>query len=125
MAESRILNSGFLHTSLVKLDFTVAKIITILPTNLDIIPAIFATVTWIHSEAMSRNMRQLNIRQCAVRESVHHKEIVPVHIPVAINPSDLFTKEMRDKTHFLHLRSALMSAGPEDVDAVQGGVDLT
>ena len=87
------------------------------------------SVTWIHSEAMSRNMRQLNIRQCALRESVHHKEIVPVHIPGAINPSDLFTKEMRDKLHFIQLRGALMSASPEDVDgnaaAVQGGVDLT
>ena len=33
MAESRNLNSGFLHTSFVDLDFTVAKIITILPTG--------------------------------------------------------------------------------------------
>ena len=33
MAESRNLNSGFLHTSFVYFDFTVAKIITILPTG--------------------------------------------------------------------------------------------
>ena len=33
MAESRNLNSGFLHTSFVDFDFTVAKIITILPTG--------------------------------------------------------------------------------------------
>ena len=33
MAESRNLNSGFLHTSFVDSDFTVAKIITILPTG--------------------------------------------------------------------------------------------
>ena len=33
MAESRNLNSGFLHTRFVDLDFTVAKIITILPTG--------------------------------------------------------------------------------------------
>ena len=86
------------------------------------------SVTWIHSEAVSRNMRQFNICQCALRESVKHKEIVPVHIPGAINFSDLFTKEMHDKGHFIHLRGSLMSASPEDVDgtqaAVQGGVDL-
>ena len=33
MTESRNLNSGFLHTSFVDFDFTVAKIITILPTG--------------------------------------------------------------------------------------------
>ena len=73
-------------------------------------------------------MRQFNIRQCALRESVKHKEIVPVHIPGAINFSDLLTKEMCDKGHFIQLRGSLMSASPEDVDgtqaAVQGGVDL-
>ncbi len=74
------------------------------------------SVTWIHSEAVSRNMRQFNIRQCALREAVHHKEIVPVHIPGAINPSDMFTKEMQDKGHFLQLRGALMRSSPDDVD---------
>jgi hypothetical protein len=84
-------------------------------------------VQWVHSEAVSRNMRQMNIRQCALRESVHHKEITPVHMPGAVNLADLYTKEIRDKGHYLKLRSAQMSAGPEDVDgtvaAVQGGVD--
>ena len=74
------------------------------------------SVTWVHSESVSRNMRQFNIRQCALREAVRHGEVKPVHIPGAINPADLFTKEMRDRTHFLQLRSALMSSHPTDVD---------
>ena len=86
------------------------------------------SVTWIHSEAVSCNMGHFNIRQCALRESVKHKEIVPVHMPGAINPSNLFTKETRGKGHFIQLRGSLMSASPDDVDGtqaeVQGGVDL-
>ena len=61
-------------------------------------------------------MRQFNIRQCGIREAVRFKEVQPVHIPGALNPADLFTKEMRDVGHFQQLRSALMSAEPDDVD---------
>ena len=73
-------------------------------------------VTWVHSESVNRQMRQFNIRQCGIREAVKFKEVLPVHIPGALNPADLFTKEMRDVGHFQQLRSALMSADPEDVD---------
>ena len=75
-------------------------------------------VTWVHSESVSRNMRQFNIRQCAIREAVKHDEINPVHIPGPINHADLFTKEMRNAQHFLDLRASLMSSGPDDVDNV-------
>ena len=53
-------------------------------------------VTWVHSESVNRQMRQFNIRQCGIREAVRFKEVQPVHIPGALNPADLFTKEMRD-----------------------------
>ena len=66
-------------------------------------------VTWVKSESVSRNMRQYNIKQCGFRDSVRHNEVAPVHIPGALNPADLFTKEMRDAKHFLQLRGALMS----------------
>ena len=67
------------------------------------------SMTWVHSESVSRNMRQFNIRQCAIREAVRHKEVAPVHILAALNPADLFTKEMCDVAHFLQLRSTIMS----------------
>ena len=73
-------------------------------------------VTWTHSESVSRNMRQLNLRQCSLRESVRLGEVDPVHIPGPLNPADFFTKEMRDKAHFVDLRASLMSASPDDVD---------
>ena len=74
------------------------------------------SVTWVHSESVSRNMRQFNIRQCAIREAVRHNEVAPVHIPGPLNPADLFTKEMRDVGHFIQLRSCIMSGSPDDVD---------
>ena len=79
-------------------------------------------VTWVHSESVSRNMRQFNIRQCSIRESVRMEEVEPVHIPGALNPADMFTKEMRDKEHFLQLRSTIMSDVPNlPSAALQGG----
>ena len=75
-------------------------------------------VTWVHSESVSRNMRQFNIRQCSIREAVKHDEVKPVHIPGPINHADLFTKEMRNAQHFLDLRAGLMSSGPDDVNNV-------
>ena len=87
------------------------------------------SVTWVHSEAVSCNMRQFNIRQCSIRESVQLGEVQPVHIPGALNPADIFTKEMRDKEHFLQLRDAIMSdlhAPSECHDAVlQGGAGIS
>jgi hypothetical protein len=78
-------------------------------------------VAWVHSESISRNMRQYNLRQCCVRESVRLNEIKPVHIPGTINPADLFTKEMRDKEHFFQLRASIMCSGPDDYGQGQGG----
>ena len=73
------------------------------------------SVTWVHSESVSRNMCQFNILQCAICE-VHHKEVAPVHTPGALNPADLFTKEMRNIAHSLQLQSVVMSCSAEDVD---------
>ena len=74
------------------------------------------SVTWVHSKSMSCNMRQFNIRQCAIQEAVRHKEVAPVHIPGVFNSSDFFTKEMCDVAHFPQLRSAIMSCSAKDVD---------
>jgi hypothetical protein len=64
----------------------------------------------------------------SIRESVQLGEVQPVHIPGALNPADLFTKEMRDKEHFLQLCGAIMSdlhAPSECHDAVlQGGAGI-
>ena len=56
----------------------------------------------------SKGMRHINSRQCAVRDSVREKEITVYHISGVVNPSDIFTKEMRDSKHFCELRDSFM-----------------
>lgn len=56
----------------------------------------------------SKGMRHVNVRHCAVRDSVRAKEIAIFHINGKVNPSDIFTKEMRDTKHFCTLRDSFM-----------------
>ena len=56
----------------------------------------------------TKGMRHMNIRDCAVRDSVQKSEINMLHIPGILNPSDIFTKEMRDGKHFRTLRDSFM-----------------
>jgi hypothetical protein len=66
-------------------------------------------IAWAHSEAITKKLRHVNLREVAVRDSIRAGAITLGHIPGKINPSDLFTKEMKDRAHFELLRSALMS----------------
>ena len=43
-----------------------------------------------------------------VRECHQSKNVDVVHTPGIINPSDIFTKEMKDNTHFRNLRDSMM-----------------
>ena len=43
-----------------------------------------------------------------VRECHQSKYVHVEHIPGIINPSDIFTKEMKDNTHFRNLRDSMM-----------------
>ena len=56
----------------------------------------------------TKGMRHINLKDCAVRDSIQAKEVDICHIPGDINPSDIFTKEMRDGTHFRTLRDSFM-----------------
>ena len=38
----------------------------------------------------------------------HSKDIDLEHIPGIINPSDMFTKEMKDNTHFRNIKDSMM-----------------
>ena len=53
-------------------------------------------------------MRHINLCDCGVRDSIQLKEIDLRHIPGDINPSDIFTKEMRDASRFRTLRDSFM-----------------
>ena len=66
-------------------------------------------VDWSHSASITKRLRYLNIREVAIQDAVAAKEISLHHIPGEINPADIFTKEMKDKKHFIKLRAAIMS----------------
>ena len=66
-------------------------------------------IFWAQSEAITKKMRHINIREVAVRDAVKFKEITIGHIPGPLNPADAFTKEMRNDAHFRDLRACLMS----------------
>ena len=65
-------------------------------------------VQWSLSEAITKRLRHLNIREVAIRDAVRFGDVLLGHIPGPINLADIFTKEMSDLTHFLDLRAALM-----------------
>lgn len=57
-------------------------------------------VTWVKLESVSCDMHQFNVFQRCIREAVKCQEVAPVHISGALNPADLFAKEMKDRGHF-------------------------
>jgi hypothetical protein len=66
-------------------------------------------VAWARSEAITKKLHHVNLREVAVRDSICTGAILLGHIPGKLNPSDIFTKEMKDVGHFHLLRSAFMS----------------
>ncbi len=53
-------------------------------------------------------MKHINLRGNAVRESVHLGELSIHHIPGTINCADIFTKELKDASHFCLLWDSFM-----------------
>lgn len=56
----------------------------------------------------TKGMRHINLKDCAIRDSVQSKDVTIHHIQGVINPSDIFTKEMKDGLHFRTLRDSFM-----------------
>jgi hypothetical protein len=56
----------------------------------------------------NKRMRHINIREIAVLDAQEAKEVKYFHVPGKVNPSDLFTKEIKDKEHFRQLRSLMV-----------------
>ena len=67
-----------------------------------------ACVNWSNS-LTTKNLRHLQINENAVRESVQNKLVTIHHIPGSEKLSDIFTKEHKDPSHFLHLRNIVLS----------------
>ena len=66
-----------------------------------------AAVNWAAS-ITTKGIKHLNLRENMVRECHLDGSVTFTHIPGVINPSDIFTKEMRDCAHFRRLRDSMM-----------------
>ncbi len=68
-----------------------------------------ACVAWSHN-LTTKGLRHIQIRENAIREQVHLKNVAIRHIQGAINLSDLFTKEDKDTFHFILIRNFILES---------------
>jgi hypothetical protein len=66
-------------------------------------------VAWVHSEAITKRPRHVNLGEVAIRDAIRFGGIEVGHIPNKLNPADLLTKELKGRQHFFQLRATLMS----------------
>ena len=66
-----------------------------------------ACVRWSHNMT-TKQIRHMEMRENSVREWVQNISVRDLHVKGKINPVDIFTKEMRDGTHFRRLRDSFM-----------------
>ena len=66
-----------------------------------------AAVQWA-SSVTSKGTKHRNLRENMIRECHQSKDVHVEHIPSIINTSNIFTKEMKDNTHFRILRDSLV-----------------
>ena len=67
------------------------------------------TVEWSEGVSISKKMRHLNIRECAVRGAQQNQEITVETIPGHLNIADLFTKEFKSDSIFRKLVDFILS----------------
>ena len=66
-------------------------------------------VEWSEGVSISKKMRHLNIRECAVRGAQQNQEITVDTIPGHSNIADLFTKEFKSDSIFKKLVDFILS----------------
>jgi len=66
-----------------------------------------ACVEWSRS-ATSKGLRHIQMRENRVRENIASNFIHVKHIAGKINLADIFTKEMKDTSHFVEIRDLFM-----------------
>ncbi len=67
-----------------------------------------ACVKWSHNMT-SKAAQHIKLRENSIREWVPNKTLDVLHVAGKINPANIFTKEMRNGTHFHHLCNTFMS----------------
>jgi hypothetical protein len=66
-----------------------------------------ACVQW-SKKATTKGLRHIQMRENRVRENIASRFILVCHIDGRINIADIFTKEMKDASHFVELRNLIM-----------------
>ena len=66
-----------------------------------------ACVNWA-KRCTTKGLRHIQMRENHVRENVENQFVQTKHIGGKVNLADLFTKEMKDTTHFVELRDLMM-----------------
>jgi hypothetical protein len=57
---------------------------------------------------MSKGLRHIQMRENRIRENIISQFVSIQHVHGKINLADIFTKEMKDTTHFVELRDMFM-----------------
>ena len=95
-----------LHLSHIIKDLNLTKELLNQPTK--IFNDNMACVQWSNNRT-NRNIRHIQIRENATRESVQNKTVTVQHVDGKTNPADIFTKEQNDVNNFLALRDIISS----------------
>ena len=66
-----------------------------------------ACVCWSH-KMTTKGLRHMQMRENAIRESIHDGFIDVKHIPGIINIADIFTKEDKNLQHYLLIRDQMV-----------------
>jgi hypothetical protein len=66
-----------------------------------------ACIQWAHNMT-SKKIRHMELRKNSVHEWVENKTLTVLHVSGRVNPTDIFTKKMRDGAHFRRLRDSFM-----------------
>ena len=66
-----------------------------------------AAIQWADSVIL-KVIKHINLQENMVREFHQSKDVDVEHIPGIINPSNIFTKLIKDNTHFRNLRDSMM-----------------
>ena len=67
-------------------------------------------VYWSYGKNISKWLRHINIQESAMRDDIDKGDVMLSHLPGNCNIADLFTKEIRDVTHFQTMAFRLISA---------------
>jgi len=66
-----------------------------------------ACVNW-SKRSTTKGLRHIQMRENHIRENIENHFISVQHVGGKVNLADLFTKEMKDTTHFVELRDLML-----------------